>query len=1276
MKEAQAGARSGLEIAVIGMSGRFPQAPNVQAYWENLKQGKECISFFSLEELKREGIAEAEALAENYVAASGAVRHSTFFDAAFFGMTPREAELTDPQNRVFIECAWEALEDAGYDPALFPGSIGVFAGKSMSEYLLFALARAPQVLQGVNLFQFFLGNDKDFLATQVAYKLDLRGPCLTVQTACSTSLAAVHLACQSLLSGESDMVLAGGVSLRFPASRGYFYERSGITSPDGHCRTFDARAQGTVPGSGAGVVVLRRLADAISSGDNVRGVIQGSALNNDGLQKLGYTAPSIAGQTEVIRAAYAVSGVEPASIDYVETHGTGTSMGDPVEVAALREVFQTQQRDAPCLLGAVKPNVGHLDAAAGIAGLIKTILSLEYGEVPPTINFQTPNPALCLDDKIFSVNTSLRSWNPDNQPRRAAVSSFGMGGANVHLVIEQAPKITSAPSSRRWHVLPLSARSEAALQVTAENLERFWKNEAEWSLPDAAFTLQNGRKSFPYRMAISAADVEEARQTLGDATGEKRWLHAPEANKPSLVFMFPGQGTQHADMGKGLREEYRFFRDSVDACLTIASDQTGIDLLEIVYPARGAAFEQAQEKLRNTAVAQPALFAIEYALAKLWMSWGVMPQAMIGHSVGEFVAACLAGVLEFQHAVELVAWRGRLMADVPPGAMLAVALAEDEAGQYLDGEVSLAAVNAPRSVVLSGSLPAIGCLEEKFRGMEIPCRRLQTSHAFHSFMMHPVLEKFHERIAKMPLRPPQIPYVSCVTGRWITAGEATNPDYWVRQLRQPVRFCDGLQLAAQDANTLLLEVGMGNTLSGMARQCLQNPHHAAVPIFSGLPALEQGHEESRSLMETLGRLWMHGINPHWKELSAGESRLRIALPTYPFERKNYSLFKDQTAATEERNAAAESLQAKDKRRPSEFRSSTAVDYQSPVNEIETGLTEIWQELLGINPIRRTDNFFELGGTSLVALDLIARTQRHLGKKLSLSDVIEHPTLAGLASLMRNGQSHSVDLPLICLQNAGGSQPVFLVHPVGGAVFCYQQLAQYLGPHQPVYAFQARSVTDVAGLPRSLEEMASDYVHSLCVVSPPPYLLGGWSLGGVVAFAMARQLQQMGRTVDLLVLMDSHPCLQKQLLECDIDTDKTTALLLQSLQGANGARLDLPPLLARMVRDYRGRMPAAEVDANYLRRLVRTYALNVQLLRDHVPLAYAGNVNLFRATEQPEGAEHDLGWGRLVSGKLNLVTLPGDHHSIMQGESAIRMANCIREQIKSLTPSACEQHVQL
>jgi acyl transferase domain-containing protein/thioesterase domain-containing protein len=1271
MRESHAGAPSGLEIAVIGMSGRFPQASNIQIFWENLKAGKECITFFSLDELKREGVSEAEALAENYVAAAGAVRDSTFFDAGFFAMTPREAELTDPQNRILLECAWEALEDAGHDPARFPGAIGVFAGKSMSEYLLFALTRAQQALQGMNLFQFFLGNDKDFLATQIAYKLDLRGPCLTVQTACSTSLAAVHLACQSLLSGESEMALAGGVSLRFPAGRGYFYERGGITSPDGHCRAFEARAQGTVPGSGAGIVVLRRLADALAAGDNVRAVIQGSALNNDGLQKVGYTAPSIAGQSEAIRAAYASAGVEPASIDYVETHGTGTSMGDPIEVAALREVFETQHRDAPCYLGAVKANIGHLDAAAGIAGLIKTVLSLEHGELPPTVHFQTPNPALCLDDKLFSVNTRLRPWN-SQRPRRAAVSSFGMGGANVHLVVDEAPKVDASASSRKWHVLPLSARSEAALEAAIENLERALTDGTEWSLPDMAFTLQNGRKSFSCRTAIVAASAEEAHQLLGDAVRERRWLAAP-ANEPGVVFMFPGQGTQHVNMGRELREEYKVFRDALDGCLEIASEQAGCNLFEIIYPAHGAVLDEVEANLRNTAVAQPALFAIEYALAKLWMSWGVMPQAMIGHSIGEYVAACLAGVMDWERATELVAWRGQLMAELPPGAMLAVTLPEEEAGRYLDEEISLAAVNTPRAVVFSGPQSAIGRMEEKFRMRETVCRRLQTSHAFHSRMMEPAMKEFERRMARIPLRPPRIPYISCVTGRWITAEEATSSGYWAAQLRQTVRFSDGLQTAAQHGPSILLEAGVGSALSGMARQSLHNSPSAALSVLSGLPAAEQGRE-SRSVVETLGKLWMHGINPRWKELSAGESRLRVALPTYPFERKKYSLFKDLASAAPEKNTAAENLNAAAPC-PPELRSGAAAYRPPSADEIESGLAEIWQDLLGTSPIRSTDNFFELGGTSLVALDLMARAQRQFGKKLSLNDVVEHPTLAGLARKMRNGQRNATDLPLVCLQNAGIGRPFFLVHPVGGTVFCYQPLAQSLGPDQAVYAFQARSVTEDAGLPRSLEEMAGEYVRKLCSASPPPYLLGGWSLGGVVAFEMARQLQRTGSMVDLLVLMDSHPFLQKELLECEVDVEETIALIQRALREGNGAARDLPPVLARIVRDSGIRAAAAQVDPDHLRRLVRTYMLNIHLLRDYAPLSYNGNASLFCAAEQPEGAQHDLGWRRLISGNLDLITVPGDHHAILQGENVNRIAQSIRERVEALAYSH-EQHVQL
>jgi phthiocerol/phenolphthiocerol synthesis type-I polyketide synthase E len=875
-------------VAVIGMAGRFPGARDLSEYWRNLRGGVEAITFFTDEELKEAGVDPARLGAPNFIKAKGVLEDGDKFDAAFFGFTPREAEIMDPQHRVFMECAWAALESAGYDPETYEGAIGLYGGASMDTYLLFNLMSNRDLLESVGLLQASVHNRTDHLTTHVAYELNLRGPSLTIQTACSTSLVALHTACQSVLNHECDMALAGGVSVTVPLRNGYTYQEGGIYSPDGHCRAFDERAQGTVEGNGVGVVVLKRLAEALAEGDYIHAVIRGSAVNNDGSLKVGYTAPGVDGQAEVIAEAHAVSGVAPETISYVETHGTGTTLGDPVEIEALTHAFR-QGTDAEkfCRIGSVKTNIGHLDAAAGVAGLIKTVLALGHRQLPPSLNFGRENPRIDFASSPFSVNTELIEWETaEGRPRRAGVSSFGIGGTNAHVVLEEAPEQELPPARDGWHLLPLSARTATALDAATLNLHAYLRENPALNLSDVAFTLQSGRRAFNHRRVVVCRDMEDAVRALETLDARRVFTSLQEPRERPVAFMFPGQGAQYARMGLELYRAGGVFREEVDRCSELLRQYLGFDLREVLYPADDR-LEEAGRRLGQTEITQPALFVTEYALARQWMEWGVRPQAMIGHSIGEYVAACLAGVFSLADALRLVAARGRLMQGLPGGSMLVVPLAEQKVRALLEGRegLSLAAVNAPALCVVSGADEAIDRLEAELKAEGLVCRRLHTSHAFHSQMMDPILAPFAEEVAGTRLNAPSLPYISNVTGTWVTAEEATDPSYWTRHLRQTVLFGAGAGELFRNPENLLVEVGPGRTLSVLARQ---HPHRGpAQMVLSSLRHADEREPDEAFMLSTLGRLWLANVPVEWAKLSAGERRRRVPLPTYPFERQRY-----------------------------------------------------------------------------------------------------------------------------------------------------------------------------------------------------------------------------------------------------------------------------------------------------------------------------------------------------------------------------------------------------
>lgn len=973
-------------IAIIGMAGRFPGAPNIGTFWQNLLEGVESITRFRPAELEDSFDTATRAL-PNFVPAKPVLDGIDLFDAPFFGMLPREAALTDPQQRLLLECAWEALEDAGYDPAAPSQCIGVFAGATSSTYLLHnlfqdrsALADYTSNFQIGNL-PMLVGSAADFTATRIGYRLGLTGPCVAVQSACSTSLLAVAQAVQSLLGHGCDMALAGGTSVTFPQRRGYLAQEGGIVSTDGHCRPFDAGANGTIFGSGAGLVVLKRLEDAVADRDQIYAVIRGVGVNNDGAGKVGFTAPSVDGQAAAIAMAHAAADIDARTIGYVECHGTGTPMGDPIEVAGLTAAFRLTTEDRGfCALGSVKSNIGHLDAAAGVTGLIKASLAVKSGVLPASLHVKQPNPALELPESPFFIADHKQEWAGQDRPRRAGVSAFGFGGTNVHLVLEQAPASEAARPARRNQLLTLSARSAAALGQARDRLAEHLEAHPEQDLADIAFTLQAGRRPFPHRLAVVSGNHTEAAAALRKQNADRS---VAVTGAGDLVFMFPGQGSQYPQMARELYASEPVFRRTVDLCCELLKPELGLDLRSVLYPSNGGD----PERLSATLLAQPAIFTVEYALAQLLMSWGLQPAAMIGHSVGEFAAACLAGVFSLEDALSLVVKRGRMMQELPGGAMLAVRLPDAEIAALAQDGVSVAAINAPGMSVLAGPFEPIEALEAELALRGVTHRRLQTSHAFHSAMIDPLIAPFTEAVAAIRLNAPELPYISGVSGDWVSAEQTTDPLYWARHAREPVRFADGIATLGRSLSPVLLEVGPGAALASFALQGAG----AGRAAISCLPDA-QGDAEGM-LAAALGRLWSAGVTPDWSAYQAGDRPRRVSLPTYPFERSRHWVEAPvASAATSIAAPAAAPVQPLPTQPEQEPAMAPQADTDIPLGRSELGsrVAAIFENLSGrsFGADEAGASFLELGFDSLLLTQAAQGLQTAFGVQIRFRQLLD------------------------------------------------------------------------------------------------------------------------------------------------------------------------------------------------------------------------------------------------------------------------------------------------
>ncbi|MFB7867576.1 type I polyketide synthase [Streptomyces sp. NPDC056069] len=1234
-------------VAIIGMSGRFPGAADVIQFWENLCTATESIHFPSIEECVASGVPRSEVTKSNYVRAKGVLPTAGMFDAAFFRMPPSQARMMDPQHRLLLECAWEAFEDAGYNPRECTEAAGVFAGCTTGNSYLNRYVK-PESQGKLDDYQNNLHNGTDFLATWVSHLLNLRGPSMAVQTACSTGLVAVVTAVHSLLSHQCDIALAGAVSVDYPLVAGHEHVEGMILSSDGRCRPFDSRADGTVRGNGVGTVLLKRLEDAMADHDHIYAIIRGAAANNDGFLKMGFTAPSIEGQAAVITKALEMASLDPDSVGYVEAHGTATPLGDPIEVAALNKAYRSVSTKKSCALGSVKSNIGHLDAAAGIAGLIKAVLSVHHGKIPPTVHFQTPNPLLRLEEGPFFVNTMLREWP---ELRRAGVSSFGMGGTNAHVVLEQAPPPPArlgSPADKRV-ILPLSAKTPAALGEMSQRLSEHLERHPELPLGDVAHTLQCGRETFAYRGLLAQHPPASAWQLMakGDTPVQER----------GVMFLFPGQGAQHVGMGRAFYTSEPGFSRALDTCAQILQGELKTDIRDLLYhdSAPGQALEQ-------TRLCQPVLFAVEYALAQLWLSKGIRPVAMLGHSLGEYVAACLAGVFSLPDALKLVSLRGALMQQTAAGAMLAVTFPAEEAAARLPKGVVVCAANSPQSCVVGGDAAAVLRLQRQFEIENIACRLLRTSHAFHSPLMEPVLAPLAEVFNSISLQPPTIPYLSNVTGDWVTREQATNTDYWLSHVTCPVQFSPALQRAVRDMEPILLEVGPGRTLTSLAAQQLAHPH----PAFSTLPSDAEG--DSTVLQETIHRLWFHGAAVS-RPVSATSTR-RVSLPTYPFQRQHF--WAGNHACADEPSEPTSI---------SELPSSSSLASVSPSasdagQALENVIMTIWEETLGLSPINPHDDFFELGGTSLQAVQVANRIKSKISADASTHLLIQAPTISAMAQILtaspRNQRSESALVPL---KPGTAENPLFLIHPVGGHVYLYRELTSALQTRRAVYGIQADSADDESAHPRSMEAMASAYLSEIKSVQPQgPYYLGGASMGGIIAYEMARQLHEQGEMVALLAMLDSP---SPGYFPTDLTGPEAVIRYLlhidnlDDIQVATDLRRLSPPAMADYLIEngtfaykYFPRKSRDEVA-----RFLRIFDANMGAMSDYRPGRYGGDILFLRArTSDPYLPRNlDTGWHQLIDGNVTVHDVPGNHITMNFTPNVEKSAKILDARLRETPP---------
>ncbi|WNO11460.1 type I polyketide synthase [Teredinibacter sp. KSP-S5-2] len=994
------------DVAIVSVSCRFPDADTPEEFWQNLVDGKCSVRDLDDDYLRNRGVSNEDLSNTDYIKKSIIVDDIDRFDADFFGFTPREAQLLDPQQRIFLEVCWEALERAGTIPSKLDDSIGVFAGASFNTYLINCLQYLkedrPDLLSKLGGFQSLIHSDKDFIATRTSFKLNLRGPSFTIQSACSTSLLAVHQACQALLNYECDMALAGGASLSVPQNLGYFHQEGMIFSPDGYCRAFDKDAEGTIVGNGVGVVLLKRAVDALDDKDPILAVIKGSAVNNDGSSKVGFTAPSKLGQSEVIEEALGVAEIDPETISYVEAHGTGTTMGDPIEVAALTRAYNTDKKQF-CALGSVKTNIGHLDAAAGVAGLIKVALMLQNKKYVPSLHYKAANEKISFKDSPFYVIDNTAPWPEGGSiPRRAAISAFGIGGTNVHLVLEESISQENQHSEKTLEpiFIPVSAKTPASLSGSVRKLKEYLQANSHLSLYDVAHTLHKGRETYPVRNGYVCSSTPEFIELLssGSAGG-----YSECTENPYLVMVFSGQGSQYLSMFSGLYNRFSVFQQVFDTCDIYLKQKYQIDIKAIIYSS-----QEDVELLARTDNAQLALFCVQYSLAKQLQDVGVTPDVVLGHSIGEYAAACLCGVMNLESALDLVFWRGKLMSQMKSGAMLSVVGNPEQF--LLPSGVNVSAINGPENFVVSGTGDAISAYMSLLEGQGIECRLLKTSHAYHSPMMNDAARMFSDKCSNIHFSPSSIPFVSSMEGNFVDEKFSFNPEYWANQIVNPVKFNSAIESIidrylsntkkGSKSKLIIMEVGPGKQLTSIINRLAKIQNTVA---FSCSRSPKNSVDDDRVFLDALKNLWVNGVDISWEKLSSSVSSYgrRVVLPTYAFERNSYWLGDIEDASPSGKVNEQFDLDNYHFQSAVNSRPNLDVDYISPSSEVEITLAEIWQENLGINKIGIDDIFFELGGDSLQATQVVSAVNGLFSIKIKTADLRAHPTIRTLASVIEN-----------------------------------------------------------------------------------------------------------------------------------------------------------------------------------------------------------------------------------------------------------------------------------
>ena len=1233
-------------IAIIGMAGRFPEAESVEEFWRNLCAGRDCITLFTREELLAAGVPPELADRPDYVPANGVLKHIDRFDAEFFGIPAREAEVIDPQQRMLLEEAWHCFEDAGIDPAHAGGRVGVYVGASLNGYLIENVLPRQDVLAGIGGWAALLANGTDFASTRISYKLDLRGPGVSVNTACSTSLVAVHQAVTALQAGQCELALAGGACVRSRQIDGYLYEDGGVLSRDGRTRTFDAAASGMVGGNGVALVLLKPLAAALADGDPIHAVIRGIAANNDGADKIGFTAPGVAGQTRVMQDALARSGVPAESVRYVEAHGTGTRLGDTIEVAALAANYAPGgRREVPLYLGSVKSNVGHLDSAAGVTGLIKAALILREKTLVPSLHFETPNPEIRWPGDAFRVATATEPLAGAGGPLRAAVSSLGSGGTNAHAIIEEPPSrpIDDTPDEATPHLLLFSGRDARALAANAATTGAWLAAHPSVRLRDAAHTLAFGRRAFATRGAICAWDRADAAARLAE-------LPPPPERAETVAFLFTGMGTQKPGMARALYDHAPVFRAVIDECATLLEPVLKLDLRTLLLAASGDAGAMAQ--LDQHRIGQPAVFALEFAAARFWMDLRLRPTVLIGHSLGEWVAACLAGVFTLTDALRLVCLRGSAMDAQAPGAMLAVNLTEREVAERLPRSLDIATVNAPDQIVVAGPADAVEAFAVELERDGVRCKRLQVTLAAHSSLMEPMLVDFRAAVAAVPRRLPDsgVRVVSNVTGDFLAPERLVDPDYWTEHLRRCVRFADGLATLWAQPGLALLECGPSHTLCNLALRDGRRPDGRAV--LATLDGEGDPRKEWQRTLETAGGLWAAQLPIDLKKVFALASPCgrRVSLPGYRFQRKSYWLDPVPTATTSAAPAVRTRVESATDEAPLPASASPA----------ERQVIAAMQELLGPVRLTRTSDFFLSGGDSLLAVRLAARLSEIFGTPVSRATVLARRTVGQLAELnpvdgTGPTAAPEVQTPGCVVRLWEGDErlaPLVFVHAVGGGAFIYRDLLEALRPACPVYGLQSPGLWSDDDKPVvGLTEQARRYCESLEQAGVrTPALVGGTSYGGIVAYEMARFYREEGHVVPVAMFDSPGPGHMPERIEGEVE------ILAYVAQGYGGTTYEMA-LAQLQPLDHEARMtwmldllrhgPMAGTTRRDLERQLTILQRNLANMWEWQPTPHAARIFYYKAAQHSSllARTPELAWIPLAGGGIEIVPSQGTHYTM-------------------------------